>query len=89
MAAARTKIDSMIERPGVDGLGREWVPFVFRVSGLATDLAPSLTIRGRRLGGLTMSEDGGLDDVAEFFRAVASCSWSFATTASSAASRRV
>jgi hypothetical protein len=34
-----------------------------------------------------MSEDGGLEDVAEFFRAAASCSWSLATVASSAASR--
>jgi len=39
------------------------------------------------LGGLTMSDEGGLDDVAEFFRAAASCSWSVATVASSAASR--
>ena len=29
-----------------------------------------------------MSKDGGLEDVAEFFRAAASCSWSFATVAS-------
>src|SRR5262245_63722398 len=28
---------------------------------------------GGALGGLTMSEDGGLDDVEEFFRAWASC----------------
>ena len=35
-----------------------------------------------------MSEDGGLEDVAEFFRAAASCSSSRATVASSAASRR-
>jgi hypothetical protein len=34
-----------------------------------------------------MSEDGGLEDVEEFFRAAASCSWSLATVASSAASR--
>jgi hypothetical protein len=42
----------MIERPVVDGLGREWIPFVFRVSRLATDIASSLTIGGRRLGRL-------------------------------------
>ena len=52
MAALGTKIDTMIERPGVDGLGRERIPFVFRVSGLATDLALSLAIGGRRLGRL-------------------------------------
>ena len=34
-----------------------------------------------------MSDEGGLEDVAEFFRAAASCSWSLATVASSAASR--
>ena len=50
MAALGTKIDTVIERPGVDGLGRERLPFVFRVSGLATDLAVSLPIGGRRLG---------------------------------------
>jgi hypothetical protein len=52
MAAPGTKIDTMIEEPVVDGLGREWIPFVFRVARLATDLALSLTIRGRRLGRL-------------------------------------
>src|ERR1017187_176433 len=52
MAAPGTKIDTMIERPVVDGLGREWIPFVFRVSRLAADLALSLTIGGRRLGRL-------------------------------------
>jgi hypothetical protein len=52
MAAARTKIKTMIERPGVDGLGRERIPFVFGVSGLATDLALSLTLRRWRLGRL-------------------------------------
>ena len=52
MAAPGTKIDTMIERPVVDGFGRERIPFVFRVSGLATDLALSLTIGGRRLGRL-------------------------------------
>ena len=31
-----------------------------------------------------MSEDAGLEEVAEFFRAAASCFWSLATTASSA-----
>ena len=34
-----------------------------------------------------MSEDGGLEDVEEFFRAAASCSWSRATVASSAFNR--
>jgi hypothetical protein len=52
MAAPGTKIDTMIERPVVDGLGRERIPFVFRVSGLATDFALSLTIGERRLGRL-------------------------------------
>ena len=52
MAAPGTKIDTIIERPVVDGLGRERIPFVFRVSGLATDLALSLTIGRRRLGRL-------------------------------------
>jgi hypothetical protein len=42
MAARGTKIDTMIERPVVDGLGREQIPFVFRVSGLATNFALSL-----------------------------------------------
>ncbi len=88
MAAPGTEIDTMIEKPVVDGFGREWIPFVFRVSGLAADLTLSLTIGGGALGGLTMSEDGGLEDVEEFFRAAASSSWSFAIVASSAASRR-
>src|SRR4051794_40510712 len=34
---------------------------------------------GGALGGLTMSEDGGLDEVEESFRAVASCASSFET----------
>src|SRR3954463_10402528 len=45
---------------------------------------------GGGLGGLTMSEDGGLDDVEESLRAAASCWPSWATTclrASSSASR--
>ena len=42
----------MIERPGVDGLGWERIPFVFRVSGLATDFAFCLPFWGRRLGRL-------------------------------------
>ena len=61
MAAPGTKIDSTIERPAVDGLERERIALVFRVSRLATDLALNLTIgrrrfrrlddvRGRRLG---------------------------------------
>jgi hypothetical protein len=50
VAAPGTKIDTMIERPVVDVLGRQRIPFVFRVTGLATDLALSLTIGGRRLG---------------------------------------
>ena len=43
----------------------------------------------RRSGGfgLTMSEEGGLDEVAEFFLAAASCSWRRATVASSAFNR--
>ena len=62
---------------------------MLRVSGLATDLALRLTIGGKRLGRLgLMSEDGGLDDVEVPFRAAASCSWSFASVAWSAASRR-
>ena len=52
MAASGTKIDTMIESPGVDGLGWEWIPFVYRVTGLTTDLASGLTIGRRRLGRL-------------------------------------
>ena len=52
MAALGAKIDTLIERPGVDGLKRERFPFVFGVSGLANDLALGLTIGGRRLGRL-------------------------------------
>ena len=60
MAAPRTKIDTMIEKPGVDGLGRERLPFVFGVSGLATDFALSLTLGRRRLGRLDDVGGGGL-----------------------------
>ena len=52
LAAAGTKIDPIIERPVVDGLGRERISFVFGVSGLTTDLALSLTFGRRRLGRL-------------------------------------
>jgi hypothetical protein len=52
MAATGTKFDTMIENPGVNGLGREWISFVLGVSGLATNLALSLTIGRRRLGRL-------------------------------------
>src|SRR5512135_2385856 len=41
---------------------------------------------GGDLGGLTMSEDGGLDDVEESLRAAASCWPSWATTSLRAAS---
>jgi hypothetical protein len=30
MAASGTKVDVMIEEPGVDGFGREWFPFMLR-----------------------------------------------------------
>jgi hypothetical protein len=33
------------------------------------------------LGGFTMSEEGGLEDVEESLRAAANCSWSWATAA--------
>ena len=39
---------------------------------------------GGALGGLTMSEDGGFDDVEEFFRAWASCSCTRASVACNA-----
>ena len=52
MAAPGTEIDTMIERATVDGFWREWIPFVFWVSGLAADLTLSLTIGGRSLGRL-------------------------------------
>ena len=38
---------------------------------------------GAGLGGLTMSEDGGLHEVEESFLAAASCSWRRATVPSS------
>ena len=44
MAAPGTKIDTMVERPVVDRFGRELIPFVFRMSGLATDLALRLAL---------------------------------------------
>src|SRR3954466_10162713 len=52
LAAPGTKIDPIIERPVVDGLGRERTSFVLGVSGLATDLALSLPLGRRRLGRL-------------------------------------
>src|SRR3954466_11244008 len=39
---------------------------------------------GGGLGGLTMSEDGGLEEVEEPFRAAASCAWRWAKGTSSA-----
>jgi hypothetical protein len=30
MAASGTKVNVMIEEPGVDGFGREWFPFMLR-----------------------------------------------------------
>ena len=54
------------------------------VTRLSADAASLLTLRRGGLGGLTMSEDGGLDEVEESFRAAASCSWRRATVASSA-----
>ena len=52
VAAPGTKIETIIKRPVFDRLGREGIPFVLGVSGLAADLALSLTIGGRRLGRL-------------------------------------
>jgi hypothetical protein len=60
MTTLGTKIDTMIERAAIDGFGRERIPFVFGMSGLATDLALSLTIGGRRLGRLDDVRRGGL-----------------------------
>ena len=87
MAAPGAKIDTMIERSGVYGLSREWVAFVFGVSGLATDLALSLTIGWRRLGWLDDVRGRGLGRRRRILPRAASCSWSLATAASSAASR--
>jgi hypothetical protein len=42
----------MIEEPGIDGFGRERISFVLGMSGLATDLALSLTNGGSRFGRL-------------------------------------
>ena len=52
MAALRARADAMIEEPGIDGFGRERISFVLGMSGLATDLALSLTIGGSRFGRL-------------------------------------
>ena len=52
VAAPRARANAMIEDPAIDGFGRERISFVLRVSGLATDLALSLTIGGSRLGRL-------------------------------------
>jgi hypothetical protein len=60
MAASGTKVDVMIEEPGVDGFGREWFPFMPRVSGLATDFAPILAFGRRRLWRLDDIGRGGL-----------------------------
>ena len=49
MAAPRARANAMIEEPGIDGFGRERIPFVLRVSGLATDFSPVLAFRERRL----------------------------------------
>ena len=87
MAAPGTKIETMIEKPGVDSLGRERLPFVLRVSGLATDLALGLTLGRRRLGRLDDVGRGGLGRRRGILPREASCSWSVATVASSAASR--
>jgi hypothetical protein len=42
----------------------------------------------RKLDGLKMSDEGDLEDVAEFFRAAACCSWRLAIVTSIAVSRR-
>ena len=60
MAAPGTKIDTIVERPVVNRLGRKRLPFVLRVSGLAADFALSLTIGRRRLGRLDDVRGRGL-----------------------------
>ena len=87
MAAPGTKVDTIVERPVVNRLGRKRLPFVLRVSGLAADFALSLTIGRRRLGRLDDVRGRGLGRRRGILPAAASCSWSFATVASSAASR--
>ena len=73
MAAARADVDPMVEGAGVDGLGRECGAFVLGMSGLSADAAFVLALRRGGLGGLTMSEEGGLEEVEESLRAAASC----------------
>ena len=68
----------------VDQFRWEGGTFVLEVTGLPADAARCWPSGGAGLGGLTMSEDGGLDEVEEFFRAAASCSWRRATVPSSA-----
>ena len=71
MAAPGTEFEAIIDRPAVYRLRGKGGAFVLGVSRLATDTASILAFRRRRLGGLTMSEEGGLEEVEESFRAAA------------------
>lgn len=86
-AALGAEINPTIERRGVARLGREGMPSVLIVAGLAADLALPLNIRRQRLGRFDDVGRRGSEDVAEFFRVAASCSGSLATIASIAATR--
>jgi hypothetical protein len=87
MTATGRKIETMFEKPGVDDLGRERLPFVLHVSGWPPSSRLSWSSGSSDFDETTMSEAGGLDDNTEFFRAAASCSYSLAITALGAASR--
>ena len=77
------KIKAMVERIAVDRIqaGRRRV----RALGdrVARRCGAAAALGGAGLGGLTMSEDGGLEEVEESFLAAASCSLRRATVPSS------
>jgi hypothetical protein len=52
MSATGAEVQTIIEGPGVDGLGRECGALVLGVSWLTVDATPGLARRGRGLGRL-------------------------------------
>ena len=78
-------IGAAIQRVGdelVDGLGRKRRPQVLLMARLPAPLALLAVLRGG-LGGLTISLEGGLEEVEEFLRAAANCCFRRSTSSRS------
>ncbi len=79
-AAAGAGVEEVVGGGGGEHLGREQLARCAVCPGWPPGWRRSWPGGGCGLGGLTMSEEGGLDELEEFLRAAASCFCNCSTT---------